>query len=149
MLCRNSEIALRGTQPLIDHLAKMLTTLKHHDFMCLRQYNKNWAAQQEIPQERVINFLACLLHYNGRVGDVIRFASNNYTAEHRNIPERIKMLEGLVDPDLCWPGTFESRQWVHRQNSMQKQPETMPCSISHEATTHLSIKNQSGAQDNE
>jgi hypothetical protein len=100
MLCRNSDIALRGTHPLIDHLAKMLTTLKHHDFMCLRQYNKNWAAQQEIPQERVINFLACLLHYDGRVGDVIRFASNNYTAEHRNIPERIKMLEGLVDPDL-------------------------------------------------
>ncbi|KAL7503807.1 hypothetical protein ACHAXN_001547 [Cyclotella atomus] len=78
----------------------MLSRLKHHDFTSLRQYNTNWAAQQEIPHERVIKFLACLLHYDGRVGNVIRFASNNYTAEHRNIPERIKLLKGLVEPDL-------------------------------------------------
>jgi hypothetical protein len=84
----------------------MLTTLKHHDFMCLRQYNKNWAAQQEIPQERVINFLACLLHYNGRVGDVIRFASNNYTAMSIATSLSASSCSRASWILTCWPGIF-------------------------------------------
>ena len=78
----------------------MITQLKSFDFGSLREYNKNWASQTEIPKHKSITTLACLLHYDGRVSDVMRFSSNNYTAEYRTIRERIKKLEGLVEPGL-------------------------------------------------
>ena len=95
-----SHRAVCDTHPLISHLSKMITQLKSFDFGSLREYNKNWATQTEIPKHKSITTLACLLHYDGRVSDVMRFSSNNYTAEYRTIRERIKKLEGLVEPDL-------------------------------------------------
>eukprot|EP00956_Cyclotella_meneghiniana_P006579 scaffold8699_cov86-Cyclotella_meneghiniana.AAC.1 len=95
-----SHQAVCDTHPLISHLSTMINKLKSFDFGSLREYNKNWATQTEIPKHKSITTLACLLHYDGRVSDVMRFASNNYTAEYRTIQERIKKLEGLVEPEL-------------------------------------------------
>ena len=100
VLDRQSEQALRSTHTLVDHLAATISRLRHKDFSSIGQYNKNWQQQERIPPCRAYNFLACLLHYNGRVGDVMRYASNNYTGEYRNVTERVKGLRGLVDEDL-------------------------------------------------
>ena len=78
----------------------MIERLKTHDFSVLATYNLSWSSQQEIPKNKAITTLAALLHYDGRVSDVMRFAGNNYTGEYRNIKKRIKQLEGLVDKDL-------------------------------------------------
>ena len=89
-----------GSHQLIAHLDKMRKKLENHDFGSLREYNENWSTQTDIPKHKSITTLACLLHYDGRVSDVMRYSSNNYTAEYRNMKQRIKSLEGLVDPEL-------------------------------------------------
>lgn len=92
---------LLGTvHPLIAHLIKVIQKLSKLDFSSLRNYNTDWATQKAIPQDRVKKLLACLLHYDGRVADVMRYLGGNYTAEYRNVKERMKRLEGLVDREL-------------------------------------------------
>jgi hypothetical protein len=73
--------------------------LKQHDFSLLREYNAQWESQNTIPKDRAINFLACLLLYDGRVADVMRYAGNNYTGSYRNIHERIIRIRQLVEDD--------------------------------------------------
>jgi hypothetical protein len=92
--------ALSGAHPLIGHLHKTIRMLEHYNFQSLREYNPDWAKQTSIQESKVRAGLACLLHYDGRVSDVMRFAGNNYTGAHRNIKERVKRLQGLVDDDL-------------------------------------------------
>ena len=95
-----STTALCATHPLIHHLCKMTDKLRFHDFSTLQQYNEKWSAQTTIPHSKAITTLAALLHYDGRVSDVMRFAGNNYTGEYRNIKQRIKKLSGMVDEYL-------------------------------------------------
>ena len=99
-LDESSLLTLCSLHPLIHHLCAMIERLKTHDFSVLATYNLSWSSQQEIPKNKAITTLAALLHYDGRVSDVMRFAGNNYTGEYRNIKKRIKQLEGLVDKDL-------------------------------------------------
>eukprot|EP00804_Cyclotella_cryptica_P019196 CCRYP_006111-RA/>CCRYP_006111-RA protein AED:0.13 eAED:0.35 QI:0/0/0/1/0/0/2/0/649 len=91
---------LFAAHPLIKHLWDMVQRLKTLDITPLQEYNEEWAAQTSIPFNRKMRFLACLLHYNGRVGDVMRFAGNNYTGEFRNLRDRVGRIRGLVDDDL-------------------------------------------------
>jgi hypothetical protein len=90
---------LLNCHPLIAHLWHTIKRLKQHDFSQLREYNDQWESQKVIPKNRTINFLACLLHYDGRVGDVMRYAGNNYTGSYRNIHEKITRIRQLVDDD--------------------------------------------------
>lgn len=96
----DSLAALTATNPLINHLHAMLHRLKYYDFSSLREYNTNWAAQTEISLHKTRTTLACLLHYDGRVSDLMRFCGNNYTGAYRDIAARAARLKGLVDDDL-------------------------------------------------
>lgn len=89
-LDEESKKELGETHPLIEHLIKMIKELAAVDFSSLRTYNTEWATQKETPKERVRLLLACLLHYDGRVGDVMRYLGGNYTAEYRDINNRIE-----------------------------------------------------------
>lgn len=95
-----AESQLRSTHPLIEHLAKMMVELRDWNFRELQKYNTAWQEQEAIPTMRAMNFLACLIHYDGRVSNVIRYVGNNYTGIYRNIDERVKLIRGLVDDDL-------------------------------------------------
>lgn len=46
------------------------------------------------------NFLACLLYYDGHVGDVMRNANNNYAGEYCNIMTRVECLHNKADDNL-------------------------------------------------
>lgn len=100
MLDEATETALRSVHVLVNHLAATIKRLQHTNFDSISQYNKTWQTQEQIPPERAYAFLACLLHYDGRVGDVMRYASNNYTGEYRKVTERVEKLRHLVDDDL-------------------------------------------------
>jgi hypothetical protein len=82
------------------------------------------------------------------VGDVIRFASNNYTAEHRNIPERIKMLEGLVDPDLLARYIRVTKMGAPTKFNAETTRDNAMLYLSRGNNSSIN-KNQPGAQDNE
>ena len=44
--------------------------------------------------------MACLFHYDMDVSMVMRFAHNNYTGEHRDVPKIISRIKPYVDTDL-------------------------------------------------
>lgn len=74
---------MRATHPLVDHLYKMTviypTKKAFQNFTQLREYNLDYAKKKEIPIEQINMFMACLIHYDLDVSNVMRFAGNNYT----------------------------------------------------------------------
>ena len=78
-----------------------MIALEDYDFTWIRQYNKNWQSQSEIPPESKKAALACLYHYGMDVSLLIRYLGNNYTGEHRNVEETAAvLLQHGLDSDL-------------------------------------------------
>jgi hypothetical protein len=100
MLHSNNTHCLLLVHPLIQHLYCMTTHLHNYNFASIAEYNPNWALQESIPFTRNMAFLACLLHYDLRVSEVMRFAGNNYTGAYRQPHDRLLQIDGLVDSDL-------------------------------------------------
>jgi len=91
---------LRLAHPLLSHLDKMIIAYKSVDFSKLREYNLDYASQQEIPRDRVQMFMACLFHYDLSVANVMRYIGNNYTGGYRTVEQMVDRMRGLVDDDL-------------------------------------------------
>ena len=85
---------------LIDHLCKTMERYENVDFSRLREYDLDYASRDEIPQERINMFMACLFRYDLSVANVYRYAGNNYTAGYRNMLKQIASIQGMVDEDL-------------------------------------------------
>jgi hypothetical protein len=100
MLHSNDLHHLLLVHPLFQHLYHMTTSLHNYNFASIAEYNQNWASQESIPFLRKMSFLACLLHCDLRVSEVMRFAGNNYTGAYRHPHDRLRQIEGLVDNDL-------------------------------------------------
>jgi hypothetical protein len=100
MLHSNDLHHLLRVHPLFQHLYHMTTRLQNYNFASIAEYNHNWASQESIPFSRKMSFLACLLHYDLRVSEVMRFAGNNYTGAYRHPHDRLRKIEGLVNNDL-------------------------------------------------
>ena len=74
--------------PLINHLQQMMHKYANYDFSWLRSYNsQEYANQAFINKNKMKAFVSCLFHYDMDVGLVMRFLSNNYTGEHRNVTQ--------------------------------------------------------------
>lgn len=55
------------------------------DFRPLQLPRYDYAEQKEISQDRIDQADACLLHYGGEVGMLVRYCGGEYTAEHRDV----------------------------------------------------------------
>jgi hypothetical protein len=92
--------SIQYVHPLFQHLYRMYRHLSTHNFTGIQERDPKWASQTSLPPTRKRDFLACLLHYDMRVADVMRFAGTEYTGAYRDISHRLSRLQGLVDPDL-------------------------------------------------
>ena len=96
---------LRDTHPLVNHLWKMTvvypSTNAFKQFVKLREYDTEYAKKKEIPADRLNMFLACLIHFDLDVANVMRYAGNNYTAGYRDVEGATARMRGLgIDEDL-------------------------------------------------
>ena len=89
---------VREVHPLFDHLAKIMNKTLHIDFSSIAEEDYNWNSQEKIPDEMNKKFLAAAIYYDFRLGNIMRFAGNNYTAEYRDVPTLMKKLDGIA-PD--------------------------------------------------
>jgi hypothetical protein len=76
---------LHNTHPLLLHLLCVCIHLQTYDFLWLLEYNSAWSQQTKLSDTRAYAFLACLLHYDLSVANIVRFLSNNYTGAYRDI----------------------------------------------------------------
>ena len=96
----HSLISLHTTHPLFNHLSNMIHKYATYDFSWLRSYNNQYAHQKFINKNKMKAFVACLFYYNLDVSLVMRFLSNNYTGEYRDVPQIIARIRPFVDADL-------------------------------------------------
>ena len=85
-------INLHECHPLLSHLLCSCIHFHNYDFLWLAKYNMDWAEQTSLSAHKAYAFLACLLHYDLSVANVIRFLGNNYTAAYRDIPAIVASL---------------------------------------------------------
>ena len=94
-------LCLINSNPLYLVLWKYLVKLHSLEFSDLRIIDTSYQSQEEIPQHKVIMFLACALHYNLDLASVIRYIGGNYTSAHTDIKSIILKLEELgFDPNI-------------------------------------------------
>ena len=41
-------------------------------------------------------FTACLIHFDGQIGGVVRYVGGNYTAEYRNMEKALQAVKPLL-----------------------------------------------------
>ena len=78
-------LTLHETHPLLSHTLSACVRLCTYDFLWLSEYNPAWSTQTKLSNTRAYAFLACLLHYNLSVANVVRFLENNYTSAYHDI----------------------------------------------------------------
>ena len=83
-------------EPLYKVLDDTVQECKNVDFSSLAHYRTDWSQQKTIPEERCKLFTACLIHFNGHVGDVIRYVGGNYTAEYRDVEKALAAVKPLL-----------------------------------------------------
>ena len=88
-------VTLHDTHPLLAHLLSSCVHLRTYDFRWLSEYNPTWATQTCLSETRAYAFLACLLHYDLSIANVVRFLGNNYTGAYRNITSITTQLKHL------------------------------------------------------
>ena len=74
-----------NTGPLIDHLIRATDALNNYDFSRLRQHDKTWESQADIPAESKKAMLACLFHYDLDVSLLMRYLGGNHIGAHRDV----------------------------------------------------------------
>ncbi len=91
--CTPSDIiALHNTHPLLLHLISACVHLRTYNFLWLSEYNSAWSLQTKLSGMRAYTFLACLLHYNLSVVNIVRFLRKNYTGSYHNITSMMMQL---------------------------------------------------------
>ena len=115
MYLTGDELAsLLATHPLIKHLWKMIRVYpsklsggmvnlgqKQLDITQLRVPDPNYATQTAIPMERERLFNASLFYYGLDIGNVVRFAGDEYTGMYRDIVGAVARMRELgIDDDL-------------------------------------------------
>ena len=70
------------------------------NFSELREYDLNYASQEEIPKERLQLFMACLFHFDPSMANVMRYIGNKYTGGYCNVKASVNRMRGLVDDDF-------------------------------------------------
>ncbi len=88
-------VALHDTHPLLSHLLSACTNLRTYNFLWLSEYNPDWASQIKLSDTKAYAFLACLLHYDLIIANVVRFLGNNYTGGYRDISNITTQLRCL------------------------------------------------------
>ena len=85
LLTRVERDTLRNTGPLIDHLIWTTDALNNYNFSWLRQPDKTWESQADIPAESKKAMLVCLFHYDLNVLLLMRYLGGNYVGAHRDV----------------------------------------------------------------
>ena len=85
-------LALHECHPLLSHLLCTCVHLHQQNFLWLAKYNRNWATQVTLSNNKANAFLACLLHYDLSVANTVRFLGNNYTGAYRDIKSIVAYL---------------------------------------------------------
>ena len=81
----------------------------------LQNPNPNWNSLSEIPNDHIMAFLACALHYDLHIPSVIRFLRGNYVGFHRNIPKLLPTLKKIIPLHLMdeWISTMTAGAPTH------------------------------------
>jgi hypothetical protein len=79
--------ALYNTSSTARSFCNLIDTFGKIDFRPLRDPMPDWS--QQLKADRTAMMTAALLHYNGKVADVVRFIGGEHVSAHRNIPETI------------------------------------------------------------
>ena len=82
------------------YLAATIEHFRYHDFSQIAEHTKDYANQQQIPKERIDNFVSCLIYYDMDMGSVIRYTSGNYLASHRDKETILPRLKGIVPANV-------------------------------------------------
>ena len=85
--------------PLYAKLESTINDCRHVIFSPLRQYRRNWNKQKNIPMSRVKMCTAYLIHFNGHIGDAIRYVGGNYTTQYRDIQKALHAVEPLLSKE--------------------------------------------------
>ena len=88
-------ITVHNTYPLLSNLHSACMLLDTYNFLWLSEYNPDWATQTKLSETKSYAFLACLLHYNLSVVNVVHFLGNNYTGAYHDITSITMQLQNL------------------------------------------------------
>jgi len=88
-------LTLHDTHPLLSHTLSACVRLRTYDFLWLSEYNPAWSTQTKLSNTRAYAFLACLLHYDLSVANIVHFLGNNYTRAYRDIASITTQLRCL------------------------------------------------------
>lgn len=84
----------------LPEAAQFITLVKEHldiDVNPLRGYQKNWATEVELNQDRVRMTTAALLILDGDAAALTRWIGGPHVGAHRDVPKILKYLTGKVD----------------------------------------------------
>jgi hypothetical protein len=90
--------ALYHTSSTARSFCNLISKFGNIDFRPLRNPIPEWSIH--VKNHRTAMITAALLHYNGKVADVVRFIGGEHVSAHRDIPTTINRLRGIVDPDV-------------------------------------------------
>ena len=80
-----------------NQLVKRTKELLTVDFSPLQQPRYDYENQKEISKERIDQADACLLHYGGEIGMLVRFLGGEYTAENRDVEGILTAVKPHID----------------------------------------------------
>lgn len=79
-----------------NELVCLAERVRNIDFTPLREPRLDYASQKAIQQDRVDMAAACLLHYGGEPGSLVRYCGNEFTAAHRDPDEILASVKGHI-----------------------------------------------------
>ena len=124
ILCNNSLAILSAVHPLFQHLLNSFRRHEKFDISALKRIDKNWSIQTTIPYVKKLNFLACAIHFDFCIPDVIRYIRGKYTGEDRNIPELLANIKPYVPQstynEVYRALTLGAPTWLHGISSREK-----------------------------
>eukprot|EP00804_Cyclotella_cryptica_P009920 CCRYP_017350-RA/>CCRYP_017350-RA protein AED:0.48 eAED:-0.34 QI:0/0/0/0.33/1/1/3/0/445 len=82
-----------GFRRIIDEAFR----LRDVDFWSLIEPGYDYASQQTVPQRRIDQAVACLLHYKGEIGMLVPFLDGEYTGAARDVVSILQSIQPYVD----------------------------------------------------
>ncbi len=98
-LTQNDWNAVKCIDSGYNEIVDLAERVRDLDFSPLRQERLDYASQKEISQARVDMAAACLFHYGGEVGSLVRYCGKEFIAAHRDPDEILAAVRGHINDD--------------------------------------------------
>ncbi|KAL7489750.1 hypothetical protein ACHAW6_015470 [Cyclotella cf. meneghiniana] len=98
-LLQNEWNAVKCVDSGYNELVNMAERVRGIDFSQLREPRLEYAEQKSIQSKRVDMAAACLLHYGGELGILVRYCCNEFTAAHRDPDKILAAVHGHINDE--------------------------------------------------